>query len=360
MGKSYKGYMVLLVTLLSCIALMCGCRGSSTDDNGEDNETDGNSMLKVVTTLYASYDFVREIAGDNVELTMLLKPGEESHSYEPTPKDIITIQECDLFIYNGGENDTWVDQVLESVNGVKFLKMMDCVSELREEQIVDGMYERGHGDHHGHGGEDGDNGHDGHGHDGHGDETHEEENHEEENHEEAEYDEHIWTSPVNAISIAEAIAGELGTLDPGNSDTYRNNCKRYVSELKELDDSFRQIVRNAKRNLVIFGDRFPLMYFVGEYGIDYYAAFPGCSAETEPSVATMTFLIDKVNENNIPVVFKTELSNDNIARIISEETGAGVRTFYACHNVSADDFRRGFSYIDMMRENAVVLKEALD
>ena len=203
--------------------------------------------------------------------------------------------------------------------------------------------------------EDGDTGHD-----GHGDETHEEENHEEEIHEEAEYDEHIWTSPVNAISIAEAIAGKLGTLDPGNSDIYRNNCRRYVSELKELDDSFRQIVRNAKRNMVIFGDRFPLMYFVGEYGIDYYAAFPGCSAETEPSVATMTFLIDKVNENNIPVVFKTELSNDNIARIISEETGAGVRTFYACHNVSADDFRRGFSYIDMMRENAVVLKEALD
>lgn len=335
MNNLYKRYIVIFVVALSCIMMACSCGRKR-----EDNKVNDDDSIKVVTTLYAPYDFVREIAGDNVNLTMLLKPGEESHSYEPTPQDIIAIQECDLFIYNGGENDTWVDQVLESAPDVRSLKMMDCVSKLREEVVVEGMYDREHEEHHG-------------GHHEHAEADEHEEEHEE-------YDEHIWTSPVNAISIAEAIAKELVVLDEDNADIYRKNCDRYVSELKDVDSQFRQIVQNAKRNIVIFGDRFPLMYFVGEYGIDYYAAFPGCSAETEPSVGTMTFLIDRMKENKLPIVFKTELSNDNIARTISEETGAGVRTFYACHNVSADDFERGFSYLDMMRENAVVLKEALN
>lgn len=363
MNKNNKRYIVIFAATLSFIIMACSCTSKRAD-----NKVNDDNSIKVVTTLYASYDFVREVAGDNVCLTMLLKPGEESHSYEPTPQDIIAIQECDLFIYNGGENDTWVDQVLESAPDVRSLKMMDCVSELREEVVVEGMYDREHEGHHEHGEVDGHDENDEHNDtdargntDVHDDtDVHGEADEHEDEHDHEEYDEHIWTSPLNAVSIAEAIANELVVLDEDNADIYRKNCDGYVSELKDLDSQFRQIVQNAKRNVVIFGDRFPLMYFVGEYGLDYYAAFPGCSAETEPSVGTMTFLIDKMRENKLPVVFKTELSNDNIARTISEETGAKIRTFYACHNVSAEDFERGFSYLDMMRENVKVLKEALN
>lgn len=332
-----KNHIMDIVWLVSVALLLCmlftGCAGTNVSNSK------AGDKLKVVTTLYVSYDYVRAIAGDNVDVTMLLKPGEESHSYDPTPQDVIAINDCDLFIYNGGENDEWVDRVLESASGVNSLKMMDLVTKLYEEETVPGMQVDGHGHEHGH-------------------EHSHEHGHEEDS--EEDYDEHVWASPVNALAIVQGITESLTELDSDNATIYEDNCAEYTAKLRRIDEEFRQIVASSKRTKIVFGDRFPIMYFTKEYGLDYSAAFPGCSAQMEPSVATMTYLIDDVRKDNIPVVFKTELSNDNVARVIAEETGAKVRTFYSCHNVSKRDFDRGYTYLEMMQENIEVLKEALN
>lgn len=322
-----KRKILLIITTLMVFVMMAGCAGKDKDNSANA----GDDKIKVVTTIFAPYDFVRNIAGDNVELKMLLSPGEESHSYDPTPQDIIAIQECDLFIYNGGENDAWVDSVIASFDEqVKVIRMMECVSGLLEEEIVEGMQ---HDDTHEH--EDSDSAHEG-------------------------FDEHVWASPANAISIVNTISAELQTLDAANAATYKENCEDYVAKLQTIDDDIKNVVENAKRKLVVFGDRFPLRYFVDEFGLDYYAAFPGCSAESEVNSQTIAFLIDKMKLENIPVVFKIELSNGNVADTISEETGAVVKTFYACHNISKDDFDAGIGYVDMMSSNVESLKEALN
>lgn len=327
-----KKKLFIMVLLVLIMYTLCGCSSK--------NEAKGNKSekLKVVTTMYAPYDFVRQVAGDNIDLTMLLSPGEESHSYDPTPQDIINIQDSDLFIYNGGENDSWVDNVLSSLDdSVNIISMTSSVDQLYEEELSEGM------------------------------QPEEEEQDETENvdtekndtdHEE--FDEHVWVSPANAMTIVRTITDELKKLDVNNASEYEDNCTKYISKLQKIDDEFKEIVANAKRKVVVFGDRFPLRYFVEEFGIDYYAAFPGCSADTEADSSTIAFLINKVKEENIPVVFKIELSNGNIADTISEATGAKVETFYACHNISSDDFNAGVTYADMMQSNVDVLKEALN
>ena len=268
---------------------------------------------------------------------MLLKPGEEIHSYEPTPQDIRDIQNCDLFIYVGGENDAWVEEILESMGeeAPETLRLMDMV-EVYSEETVEGMQEEK------------------------GAHEHEDEGHDhEEDHDHEEADEHVWTSPVNAAVITARIAEAMEEKDPANAALYRENAEAYIGELKRLDDSFRRLTESAVRRTLVFGDRFPLRYFAEEYGLDYYAAFPGCSADCEPSAATMAFLINKVRQEQIPVVFCIEFSNGNIARAICETTGAAPMTFYSCHNVTADQMKAGVTYIDMMEDNLLVLEKAL-
>lgn len=301
------------------------------EKNGRDSE-----KVHVVTTIFPPYDFVREIAGDNVELRMLLKPGEESHSYEPTPQDMIAIQESDLFIYTGGENDVWVEEILSSMpdSGRQVLKLIDCVDTVEEEH-VEGMKESP-----------------GHSHDG--------QEEDEETHSVHEIDEHVWTSPVNAEQIVEEISKALTAADPSGQAVYEENAEVYKEKLSELDEEFRDVVKGAERKLLIFGDRFPFRYFADEYGLDYYAAFPGCAGDTEPSAATMAFLIDKVKEENVPAVLKMELSNDDIAAAIAEATGTEVKIFYSCHNLSAEDFENGETYLSMMQKNVRTLKEVLN
>lgn len=323
---------LLLVTILVvCLLTGCAKKTAVIGANAEDGK------LKVVAVNYAAYDFARAVAGEQADITMLLQPGAEAHSYEPTPQDIITIQKSSVLIYTGGESDVWVDEVLKSVNmdNIAIVRMIDCVTPY-EEELVEGMQEVDH--------------------------EHAEDGETQEDHEhiqEAEWDEHVWTSPINAAKISRVLADTFAQKDSENADLYQHNFTEYEGKLNELDQAFRAVTANASGNLIVFGDRFPLRYFVEEYGISYRAAFPGCASDAEPSAATIAYLIDLVKENEIPVVFKIELSNGKVAQAIADATGAKVETFYACHNVTRDDFSKGVTYLDYMWKNVDVLKEAL-
>ena len=309
-----------LIPLLFMLLLLTGCTPPVDTDE-----------LTVITTAFPAYDFARQIAGDYANIRMLLSPGAEAHSYEPTPKDMIDIQNCDLFIYAGGENEAWVTDMISSleIDEDKVIAMLDTVPPLYEE-TVEGM----ESDHH----------------------------HDEscEHHHDTEgYDEHVWTSPRNAALIAKAIADKLCRIDPANAAIYAARYEDYEAQLSNLDASLRSVIGGAKRRTVVFGDRFPARYFTEEYGLEYFAAFPGCSADTEPSAATIAFLIDKVKEQNIPVVFSIELSNGRLAAAIAEATGAKVLTFTSCHNLTKEEFASGATYISLMEQNLANLQEAL-
>jgi zinc transport system substrate-binding protein len=282
-----------------------------------------DGRINVTATIFPPYDFVRQIAGDRVNLTMLLPPGAESHSFEPSPRDIITIQNSDIFIYGGGDSDNWIDQILQSMNtdNMRILAMMDAV-DVVEEEIVEGMEE-------------------------------------EDEEEETVYDEHVWTSPRNAILIVRAIAELLCEADSANAVLYRQNSAFYIDELARLDTAFSETTAGAKRKTFIFADRFPFRYFADAYGLSYFAAFPGCSTETEPSAATVAFLINIVRAEQIPVVFHIELSNERMADTISGETGAKKLLFHSCHNITKRDFDSGLGYLEIMRRNVENLREAL-
>lgn len=351
------------VAVLLVLFAFTGC-GRGTDQNNQSVQNSNNQKVSVVTTIFPPYDFARQIAGDNADITMLLPPGGESHSFEPTPQDMIKIQNCDLFLYIGGENDQWVKKILDSVDtsNMNVIALMDTVSVV-EEEIKEGMEDDEGHDHDGDSTHDEDNDH---AHDG---DSAQEQDREpagaedsgtkEKETEEPEYDEHVWTSPRNAIQITKGIMEGLCEVDPDNADEYRANAAAYMDQLNKLDGTFKALVDSAVRKTIVFGDRFPFRYFADEYGLDYWAAFPGCSTETEPSAATVAFLTDKVKEEKIPVIFKIELSNGNIARSISEATGAKVLTLHSCHNLTKSDFENGETYLSLMEKNVDALKEAL-
>lgn len=281
--------------------------------------------LRIISTSFPGYDFARAVTKDvdATEAKMLLKPGAESHDFEPTPQDIKDIQNSDVFIYVGGDSDEWIEDILSSIDTgkTKIIKMMDLV-ETVEESAVEGM--------------------------------------EDVDEEGAEEDEHVWTSPVNAIKIIRELKDEIVKIDAKDTASYEKNAEKYIEELTEIDAKIRDVVQNAKRHELIFGDRFPLRYFTDEYGLSYYAAFPGCSEQTEASAKTISFLIDKVREDKAPVVFHIELSSGKIADAIAKETGAKVLEFNSAHNISQKDFEAGVTYADIMRKNLEVLSEALD
>lgn len=314
--------MILFVCALAVITPALQAKGQQAGKSG-------NGKINVVATIFPPYDFVRELAGDQVNLSMLLPPGAESHSFEPTPQDIIKIQNCDVFIYVGGESDAWVERILESMDTgrMEIITLMDCV-DVVEEVVVEGMQE-------------------------------EEEEHDHEGEEEVEYDEHVWTSPRNAKLIVRKIAEVLERRDPSNAALYEKNAESYLAKLTELDASFQSMINGAKRKVFVFGDRFPFRYFADAYGLGYFAAFPGCSTETDASPATVAFLINKVRAEGIPVVFHIELSNEKITDIVCEETGAKKLILHAVHNISKDDFDRRANYYDLMTQNVHNLKEAL-
>lgn len=300
-----------LIAALLCLCLMlCGCTAQPEKPHNE-------TKLQIVCTSFPAYDFAREIAGDRAELTLLIKPGSEVHSYEPTPKDMIRIQESDLFICNGGESEQWAKTLITPE--LNTIHMMDCVDTV--EESADGIYNA----------EDG----------------------------EPELDEHVWTSPLNAIKISEEICNALCKLDTDNAEAYKTNFTAYKAQLMALDREFRQVIKNSGKHTLVFADRFPMRYFALEYGLDCYAAFPGCSSETEPSAKTVAYLIDRVREDKIPAVLYMEFSNQKMADVICEDTGCKKLPFYSAHSVSAEQFEQGVSYLDLMRINLNSLKEAL-
>ena len=279
----------------------------------------------IISSNFVGYDFARAVTGDKSKVAMLLKPGAEMHDYEPTPEDIINIKNADLFIYVGGESDKWVEDLLKDneVPKEKTLRLMDLV-EVKEEELIEGMEEREH--HH---------------------------------EEEIEYDEHIWTSPVNAVKLVNGIKDKLSKIYPENENIYTKNADAYISRLLNINQKIRDVVASSDKKELIFGDRFPFRYFADEYGLDYYAAFPGCSEQTEASSKTIAFLINKAKSNNIKTILKIELTSEKLAKSIADEAGAKVMTLNAAHNISSEDFEKGVTYADIMERNIEVLKEAL-
>lgn len=323
-----------LWAVLLCAALLTGCAARAAD-------APGDGRLRIVTTLFPYYDFARAIAGERAEITLLLLPGREAHSFEPTPMDAVKIARADVFVYNGGESEAWAEQMLEAA-GEKIgavVRMMDSV-EAREEELVEGM--EGAEEHH----------HE------HEDEEHHHE-HEDGDIGEVEYDEHIWTSPRNAVTLCEALCEALCGADPANAAVYRANCAAYVERLQALDVRLHVLRESAARDLVVFAGRMPLLYFCEEYGLRYRAAFHGCSSDTEPSLATLRYLIDKVKEERIPVVYTVDLDSRSIAEAVAESAGAGIETLYSMQTVSRADFDAGETYLSLMERNLEALERGL-
>ncbi len=358
---------VVFIVTISMILGMAGC--------GKTTEKEDNYRLKIVTSLFPYYDMARAVIGDvkGIDLKMTVTPGQDSHSFEPTPSDVIQMENADVLIYNGGSLETWIDTLLDSLNNKNQIqmKMMDYVDVLNEE-IVEGMdtrFEEHDHDEHSH--KEDNHNKEKHKEDSHSEEKHKEDNHSEDSSNDSEFhnedseegheetDEHIWTSPVNEIIMTEKICETLSKALPEEKENFQKNAESYISQLKELDNEFRTIVENAKINEIIFADKFPLQYFAKEYGLKYYAAFPGCGSDMEPSAKTIGFLVDKIKEDNIKAVFYLELSSHIVADAIETDTGAKPLQFNSCHNITQKQFDSGVTYVDLMKENVNNLKIAL-
>jgi zinc transport system substrate-binding protein len=293
--------------------------------NTKNTKKHESNKIQVVASNFASYDFLRAIIGDNdnVELTYLLGPGKDAHSYDPTAGDLITIQNADLLVYVGGEMEKWVDKVLDSLDNDD--KKVICIAddiETIEEQKVDGA------------------------------ETDEEE-------EEGAFDEHIWTSPVNAIIMVNSLEKAMEEIDSANSNTYKTNAEKYIAQIKEVDSEIQEVVDNKVRDRLIFADKMPMQYFMNYYNLKVSAAFSGCSTETEPSASTIAYLENKVKEENIPVILYIELNTGKVAQTIADETGAEALQIQTLHNVSKKDFDNGETWVSLMTRNIDILRKAL-
>ena len=297
--------------------------------NKNEEKIDNNSSNKkqVVVSNFASYDFARAIikGSDKIDLTFIMGPGKDSHSYDPTVQDILKIEKADLFIYVGGEMEKWIDKVLESKDSTKNAVCVADFVETIEEKEVDGAEEE-----------------------------------EEEEEEEGAFDEHIWTSPENAKKMVRGIEERLEKLLPDESEIFRKNAEEYIEKIDEVDGKIREIVDNKVRNRLIFADKMPMQYFIDYYNLEVSAAFSGCSTEVEPSSATIAYLEKLIKEQNIPVVLYIELNSGKVAKTIAEETDAKAMQIQTLHNLSKDDFDRGETWVSLMTRNLDVLKEALD
>ena len=334
-----------IISLLLALALTLSLTACTVPAEKADG-----GKLQIVTTLFPYYDFARAIVQDRADVTLLLSPGREAHSFEPTPLDAVTISEADVFLYNGGEGEYWVESMLDAAGEhiAVASRMMDCVDALNEEYVEGMQGADGHDHDHEHGSHDD--------HDDH-DQDHEEDEHDSD---EVEYDEHIWTSPKNAVVLCRAVCDAICKADPANEDFYRANCENYCAQLEDLDARFAALCESAPRRLLIFADRFPMLYFCREYGLDYRAAFHGCSGDTEPSLATIKFLIDKVEDENIPVVYTIDFGTKKVAAVVSECTGAAIETLYSMQTVSRADFDAGETYLTLMERNFEALRKGLN
>lgn len=326
-----KKITALLLALFMLVAALAGC--------GKQNDTNQTDKLSIVTTIFPEYDWVREILGekaDNAEITMLLDNGVDLHSYQPTADDIVKISDCDLFIYVGGESDEWVEDALRNAanRNMKVINLLEVLGDsVKTEEIVEGMQE----------------------------EEHEHEDAEEHEHEE-EADEHVWLSLKNAKMLVRVISKALQELDPNNKDIYAANADAYVKKLSALDAEYQAAVDAASNKTILFGDRFPFRYLVDDYGLRYYAAFVGCSAETEAGFETISFLAKRVDEWKLPCVLTIEGAQHKIAETVVRNTTAKnqrVLTMDSMQSTTSKDVKNGTTYLSVMEKNLSVLKEAL-
>ena len=343
---------ILVTAVLMAMSISaCGQNASETENSNTESKTESNTevssgteektadenKIKVVTTIFPEYDWVKEIAGDNsesIDLTMLLDNGVDLHSYQPTAEDIMKISDCDLFIYVGGESDAWVEDALANATNkdMKVINLLDVLGNtIKEEEVVEGMEA-------------------------------EEEEEEESEDEGPEYDEHVWLSLKNAKVLSKAIADDLCEIDPEQKEAFTANEKNYEARLDALDEEYQEAVSAVSQKTLLFGDRFPFRYLVDDYGLTYYAAFVGCSAETEASFETIQFLAGKVDELGLKSVMTIEKSDQKIAKTIIENTkdkDQKILTLDSMQSTTSDDVENGTTYLSVMEKNLEVLKEAL-
>ena len=334
------------LTITSLLAPLCVSCGSSNSDG----------KMSIVTTIFPEYDWVMNVLGDkkdNADVTLLLDSGVDLHSYQPTPKDIVTVSKCDLFIYVGGESDEWVENALkQSTNKeMKVINLMETLGDaVKEEEFVEGMQEEDHDHDHDH--EEGED---------HDHEEGEEHDHEHEE-DEVEYDEHVWLSLRNAQVIVTEIAKSISEIDKDNADYYKGNATTYVNSLKELDNKYKSAVEAGTKDTLLFADRFPFRYLVDDYNLKYYAAFIGCSAETEASFETIKTLADKVDELGLSVILKIESSDGAIANTVKNTTknkNQTIMTMDSIQSASTKEYKAGRNYLSIMEQNLTVLEEAV-
>ena len=335
--------------LVLSLMLLVSCAAAGT-------ELAENKKLNIVTTIFPIYDWTREIVGkdaDHVNITLLLDNGVDLHSYQPTAQDILAISSADLFIYVGGESDEWVEDVLKTAMNpnLKAISLVEAMGEgIKTEEIVEGMEHEHDHDH-----ED----HDDHDHEDHDDHDHEDHDHEHED----EADEHVWLSLRSAGKLTAVIADTLCGIDPDFAEHYRANASAYTDKLADLDAGYTETVSRAKYKTILFGDRFPFRYLADDYGLTYYAAFTGCSAESEASFATIAFLSRKVDELGLPAVLTIEHPRTRIAETVVENTAAKNQKILALDSMqgtTAADIEAGMTYLSVMESNLEVLKEALN
>ncbi len=339
MKKLISIFMVMLVS----ISMLVGCQTNTNNGDAvaasNSGEKNSDGKISIVTTIFPEYDWVREITkgNDNVEITMLLDKGVDLHSFQPSADDIVKVSTCDMFIYVGGESDEWVEDALaEATNkDMIVINLLEVLGDsVKEEELVEGM-----------------------------EGEKEEEDGEEGEEEGPEYDEHVWLSVKSAEVVCQNISDELGKLDADNKDLYAENAKTYIAALDELDKEYQAAVDSAAFKTVLFGDRFPFRYMVDDYGLDYYAAFVGCSAESEASFETIKFLADKTDELGIKVILQIESADGKIAETIKNATSSKdqeILTMDSMQSVTAKDVSDGATYLGIMTSNLEVLKQALN
>ena len=333
-----KWIMSSLAILLGILSISIPLAGVRTAEAG--TTEDSGKKLKIVTTIFPEYDWTRAVLGDreaDVDLTMLLDNGTDLHSFQPAVKDIMKVSGCDLLIYVGGESDQWIEDALESAQNknMKTINLMEVLGDsIKEEETVEGMQGSEH-----------------------------EHEHDHEDEDEKEYDEHVWTSLRNASVICDAIAETLEEMDPENKEVYASNVAAYQEKLSNLDTEYQNTVDSAKQNTLLFADRFAFRYLVDDYGLNYYAAFSGCSAESEASFKTVTFLAEKLDELGLKTVLTIEKSDDRIAQTVIENTKTKdqkILELNSMQSITSDEIADGVTYLSVIEDNLDVLKEALN
>lgn len=296
---------IFISALVLCVIFAASCEKKKKENAEQISE----SKINVVATIFPLYDFARATAKEQANIAMLTLPGASVHTFEPSPADIKKLQKADVFLYIGGESETWVERILSTLDTSK-MKIVRLFDRVKSEIKI-------------------------------------------------EHDEHIWTSPKNASLMLNEIAKAFCEKDLANCESYVKNSDGYISQINELSQELSQVASSAKRKKIVVADRFPFRYLAEEYGLEYAAAFPGCSDQTNASVATMAFLIKTVEKDNIPYIYHVELSNQNVAKAIAEQTGAKMLELHSYHNLSKQEFENGATYLDLFKRNVANLRIGL-